>query len=202
MRSHLRPPALRAAAPLALALAVAATPIAPARAQSSPPPMPMQTPGPMTTPIPTLSPAPTITPQPMMTSPAPTQSALAAVSPTPVPTPVNPPENALITQRVRATFVAWQHDRVNRKAYTSYAGGTYDPAYIAIVQPILAIGPPQTLTYETATLLLGDVVYRYRITGTTGTVSILYSLDPSGRTDGVVFTPGDFRAAGNTPAAQ
>jgi hypothetical protein len=201
MRSHLRPLALVAAAPLALALVVAAAPNAPADAQSSPMPMPMQSSGPMASPTPALSPAPMITPQPMMTSPAPTPSALAAVSPTPIPTPVNPPENALITQRVRATFLAWQHDRVDRKAYTPYAGGTYDPSYVAIVEPILEIGPPQTLTYETASLLLGDVVYRYRITGATGTVSILYSLDPNGRTDGVVFTPEDFRVD-SSPAAK
>jgi hypothetical protein len=170
-----------------------------ARAQSTPPPVPTPMPAASTSPTPALSPAPLNTYAPMRIaarSPAPGQSATAAVSPTPIPTPVNPPENALVTERVRRTFVAWQRGHVDRKAYSPYAGGTYLPAYVAIVQPILNIGSPQTVTYQTATPLLGDIVYRYEIAGSGGAISMLYALDQDGRTDGVVFTPEIFRVGG------
>ncbi len=76
------------------------------------------------------------------------------------------------------------------------AGGAYDDAFVAVVAPDLAaIGPLQSVRYRTASLLLGDVVYRYDVTGASGVVSVLYSLDPSGKTDGVVFTPQIFRSS-------
>jgi hypothetical protein len=53
----------------------------------------------------------------------------------------------------------------------------------------------QSVQYRSASLLLGDVVYRYDLTGASGAVSVLYWLDPRGKTDGIVFTPLIFRSA-------
>lgn len=128
-------------------------------------------------------------------NPAPVNSPASAASPTGL-APVEPPENPLITKRVIDTFNAWQRGHIDRTTYSPAAGGTDNDALIAVVAPDLrAIGPLQNVRYRTASLLLGDVVYRYEITGASGVVSVLYSLDPNGKTDGVVFTPQIFRAS-------
>jgi hypothetical protein len=113
-----------------------------------------------------------------------------------MPMAMEPPENPLVTKRVSETFNAWQGGHIDRKTYSPAAGGTYDDAFVEVVEPDLkAIGPLQSVRYRTASLLLGDVVYRYDITGASGVVSVLYSLDPNGKTDGVVFTPQVFRSS-------
>jgi hypothetical protein len=117
----------------------------------------------------------------------------ASAMPAPTADAANPPENPLITARVRQEFLAWQGGRINRSTYSPDAGGTYIDAYVSIVSPSLAIGGVQTVRYQTASLLLGDIVYRYEITGPSGAVSVLYSLDSRGKTDGIVFTPEIFR---------
>ncbi len=126
-----------------------------------------------------------------------TPGATTAAPPTNLPAaapPANPPENPLVTTRVRDAFLAWQSGRIDRKTYSPNAGGTYSDPVIAQVSPDLnAVGAPQTVTYRTASLLLGDLVYRYDIVGATGTVSVLYALDMNGRTDNIVFTPVIFR---------
>ena len=112
----------------------------------------------------------------------------------------NPPENQLVTTRVREAFTAWQSGRIDRKTYSPDAGGTYDDALVQAVEPDLAaIGTLQTVTYRTTSLLLGDFVYRYEITGASGVVSVLYSLDQRGKTDGIVFTPRIFVGTPTTP---
>jgi hypothetical protein len=176
--------ALRAAAAasltLATALAVLASGGVPARAQA---------PAPVMTPVPPMSPAPIATPMPMMTP------ALASPSPSPSPSASSPPENTLVTARVRDEFDAWQRGRIDRKNYSPYAGGTYIDAFVAQVQPDLAAaGAVVSLQYRTASLLLGDVVYRYDVVCSTGVFSVLYSLDPQGKTDGIEFTPQIFRS--------
>jgi hypothetical protein len=138
-----------------------------------------------------------VTPGPVMT-PAPPMRPLPAASPsTPLlPTAAPAPENALVTARVRQAFNAWQHGRIDRTEYSPAAGGTYIDAYVAVVSPDLtAIGPLQSVQFRTASLLLGDLVYRYDITGSAGAVSVLYALDARGRTDGIVFTPLIFRSS-------
>jgi hypothetical protein len=162
-----------------------------------------QTPGPATSSPPLMTPAPVLTPVPVMTparvttpAPAPMMSASPSASPSALPTATQAPENALVTARVRQEFTAWQRGRIDRKTYSPTAGGTYDDSIVAVVSPDLtAIGPLQSVQYETASLLLGDLVYRYTATGSTGSVSILYALDQRGRTDGIVFTPLVFRTA-------
>lgn len=147
------------------------------------------TPPPMITPPPVMTPAQVTTPVPVMSA-APSPSASAS------PTATAPPENALVTARVRNEFNAWQRGRIDRKTYSPEAGGTYDDAVVAVVAPDLrAIGPLQNVQYRTASLLLGDLFYRYDLTGSSGTVSVLYALDQRGRTDAVVFTPLIFRSA-------
>jgi hypothetical protein len=127
-------------------------------------------------------------------TPAPMMTPLPAASPSPLPTTPPVPENPLVTARVRQAFTAWQHGRIDRKEYSPAAGGTYIDAYVAVVSPDLtAIGPLQSVQYRTTSLLLGDLVYRYDISGSTGAVSVLYALDARGRTDGIVFTPLIFR---------
>jgi len=130
------------------------------------------------------------------TAPAPS----SAEPPSALPTPANPPENPLVTARVTKEFLAWQRGHIARSGYSPQAGGTYINAFVALVAPDLqAIGTPQTPVYQTAALLLGDLVYRYEISGTSGAVSVLYSLDQNGKTDSIVFTPLVFRAGSATP---
>jgi hypothetical protein len=135
---------------------------------------------------------PTLTPSPAAgSSPSPAPAPLAA--------PDNPPENPLVTARVRQEFLDWQSGRIDRARYSPEAGGTYADAFIKLVQPDLAeIGAPQTVTYRTTSVLLGDFVYRYEISGNSGVISVLYSLDGRGKTDTIVFTPKIFSAP--TPA--
>ncbi len=178
--------AAAAALTVATALAFLASGGAPARAQV---PAPVIT-APVITPVPYTSPAPIVTPMPMM-SPA-----MMSPSPSPSPSPSasTAPENTLVTARVRDEFNAWQRGRIDRKTYSPYAGGTYIDAFVGQVQPDLAAaGPVVSLQYRTASLLLGDLVYRYDVTCSTGVVSVLYSLDPQGKTDGIEFTPQIFR---------
>jgi hypothetical protein len=141
------------------------------------------------------TPAPAITPAPL---PSRSSSPAPSASPSAFPTTALVPENSLVTARVRREFDAWQRDRIDRKTYSPTAGGIYSDAVVAIVEPDLAaIGPLQTIDYHSTSLLLGDLVYRYDISGSAGVVSVLYSLDDRGRTDGIVFTPQVFRATGN-----
>jgi hypothetical protein len=122
------------------------------------------------------------------------------MNPSPAPTPPNPAENPLVTARVRQEFLAWQQGHIDRKTYSPEAGGTYMNAVVAQVQPdLVAIGTPQAVTYETTSLLFGDFVYRYDVTGTSGVVSVLYTLSDRGKTDGIVFTPKIFAASTPTP---
>jgi hypothetical protein len=145
---------------------------------------------PSATPAPVVTP---ITPAPIMT---PAASPSASPSALPIETPV--PENALVTARVQQEFNAWRRGRIDRKTYSPTAGGTYDDAVIAVVSPDLAaIGPPQTVQYRTASLLLGDLVYRYDISGGQGAVSVLLALNQRGQTDTIVFTPIIFRTTAN-----
>jgi hypothetical protein len=124
----------------------------------------------------------------------------SAAPPSPLPTPANPPENPLVTARVTKEFLAWQHGHIDRSGYSPEAGGTYINAFVALVAPDLqAIGTPETTVYQTAALLLGDLVYRYDITGTSGSVSVLYSLNQNGKTDSIVFTPEIFRTGSAAP---
>lgn len=156
-----------------------------------------QTPTPVTTPGPAMSPGPVMTAAPMATV-MPIATPLMSPSPaaSPIPTPSNPPENTLVTARVRAAFEAWQRGGIDRKAYTPDAGGTYIDAFVEVVKPDLAaIGPVQSVTYQSAALLLNDLVYRYDVTGPSGDISVLYSLDQAGKVDGIVFTPLIFRSA-------
>jgi hypothetical protein len=175
-----------------LALALLASAAGAARAQTPGPTVtapPMTTPAPVVTPIPAMTPARVTTPAPVMTA-APSPSAL----PSPLATPTQAPENGLVTTRVRQEFDAWQRGRIDRKTYSPAAGGIYDDSLVAAVSPDLtAIGPLQSVQYQTASLLLGDLVYRYTATGSMGSVSVLYALDQRGRTDGIVFTPLIFR---------
>lgn len=121
----------------------------------------------------------------------------SASSPTPVPAASAVPENPLVTARVTKEFLAWQRGKIERSSYSPFAGGTYDDALVAVVAPDLrAVGAPQSTTYRTASLLLGDLVYRYDVAGTGGTISVLYFLNQAGQTDGIAFTPRIF-----TPAA-
>jgi len=159
-----------------------------------------QTPGPgagppLTTPAPVMTPTRIVTPAPMMSAqPSPSNSPSA--SPSPLPTAAQVPENPLVTARVQQEFNAWQRGRINRKTYSPQAGGTYDDSVVGVVSPdLIAVGPLQGVQYQSAALLLGDLVYRYVATGSTGSVSVLYALDGRGRTDGIVFTPIIFRAA-------
>jgi hypothetical protein len=148
-----------------------------------------QTPGPAPSP-PLMTPAPAITP----TRPSP--SASASASPSPLPTAAQVPENPLVTARVQQEFNAWQRGRIDRKRYSPQAGGTYDDSVVGVVSPdLVAVGPLQSVQYQSAALLLGDLVYRYVAIGSTGSVSVLYALDGRGRTDGIVFTPLIFRPA-------
>jgi hypothetical protein len=180
-----------AAAPALIALLALS---APAGAQVPP----AQPPGPALSPAPVVTAMPMMTPMPV-TTPVPTPGMSPSPSPSALATPANPPENTLVTDRVRDAFLAWRTERVVRSQYSPDAGGTYMPAYVAVVAPDLtAIGPLQTVTYQTASLLLGDVVYRYSVTGTNGAVSVLYSLDPNGKPDDIVFTPLIFRTAPTT----
>jgi hypothetical protein len=129
------------------------------------------------------------------TSPGPAISASPAASATPYPMAANPPENPLVTERVRHEFEAWQRGHIDRTTYSPNAGGTYINAFVQVVKPDLAaIGPLQSVQYLTASPLLGDVVYRYDVTGTSGAVSILYLLNGHGKTDLIVFTPQIFGA--------
>jgi hypothetical protein len=138
----------------------------------------------MMTPAPVMTPAHVMTPAPVMTA-----------APSPSPTAPPAPENPLVTARVRQEFNAWQRGRIDRKTYSPAAGGTYDDAVIGVVSPDLtSAGPLQNVQYQTASLLFGDLVYRYEATGSNGSVSILFSLDGRGRTDGIVFTPLIFRS--------
>jgi hypothetical protein len=159
---------------------------------------PSATPAPVVTPVtpaPIMTPASVMTPVPAMT-PAASPSASASPSALPTATPV--PENALVTARVQQEFNAWLHGRIDRKTYSPSAGGTYDDAVIAVVSPDLAaIGPLQTVQYRTASLLLGDLVYRYDINGSQGAVSVLLALNQRGQTDSIVFTPIIFRTTAN-----
>jgi hypothetical protein len=124
----------------------------------------------------------------------------SSAPPSPFPTPANPPENPLVSARVTKEFLAWQRGHIDRSAYSPEAGGTYIDAVVAVVAPDLqAIGAPQTTVYQTSALLLGDLVYRYDITGTSGAVSVLYSLNQNGKTDSIVFTPQIFRNGPATP---
>jgi hypothetical protein len=133
--------------------------------------------------------APSATPAPVVTP---------AASPSALPTATPVPENALVTARVQQEFNAWLHGRIDRKTYSPSAGGTYDDAVIAVVSPDLAaIGPLQTVQYRTASLLLGDLVYRYDINGSQGAVSVLLALNQRGQTDSIVFTPIIFRTTAN-----
>ena len=117
-------------------------------------------------------------------SPAP--SATPASAPTAVPTPANPAENPLVTARVTRTFSAWQRGHINRADYSAQASGTYIDALVQQFSPDLAaLGAVQSIRYQTASLLLGDVVYRYQINAASGAVSVLYALDPNGRLHGV-----------------
>jgi hypothetical protein len=105
-----------------------------------------------------------------------------------------------VTARVSREFAGWQRGHIDRATYSPQAGGTYIDALVNLVSPDLtAIGPLQTISYRSASLLLGDLVYRYDITGPTGAVSVLYSLDARGKTDGIVFTPLIFRTAPAAP---
>jgi hypothetical protein len=115
-------------------------------------------------------------------------------------TPTQAPENPLISERVRHEFLAWQRGRIDRATYSPDAGGTYDNAVVQSTQPVLAeVGPPDAVIYRSVSALLGDFVYRYDVTGPTGWVSVLYSLDANGKTDGIVFTPQIFRTPPPTP---
>jgi hypothetical protein len=132
---------------------------------------------------------------PASQAPAPAPTSSPAASPAAYAPPTNPPENPLVTARVRSEFLAGQNGHINRATYTPQAGGVYIDALVRIEQPDLAaIGPPQTVTYQTASLLFGDLVYRYDVTGPSGVVSVLYWLDDRGKTDGIVFTPKIFAA--------
>jgi hypothetical protein len=135
-----------------------------------------------------------VTPPASIPTPAP------ANNPSPLPTPVTPPENPLVTTRVRSEFDAWQRGHINRSTYTPMAGGTYINALIGQVQPDLqAIGAVQTVSYETVSVLYGDFVYLYDVTGTTGEVSVLCALDDRGKVDDIVFTPRIFVAPSPSP---
>jgi hypothetical protein len=134
-----------------------------------------------------------------MRAPSPAPSAFPSPSPSPSPTstPQQPLENPLVTERIRREFLAWQGGRIDRATYSPDAGGTYDDALVASTRPVLVdVGTPNAIIYRETSLLLGDYVYRYDVTGTTGWVSVLYSIDANGKTDGIVFTPQVFR----TPA--
>jgi hypothetical protein len=153
-----------------------------------------QTPSPLVTPAPAMSPGPT-SPGPIMTPmPMATAMPMMSPSPSPIPTPSNPPENSVVTAQVQAAFNAWQRGHIDRKLYAPYAGGTYMDAYVQIITPDLTpIGPAQTVTYQTASPLVDDMVYRYEIAGSSGAVSVLYSVDANGKIDNIVFTPEIFR---------
>jgi hypothetical protein len=143
------------------------------------------------------------TPASAVTSPAttaPVAPSPSAAPPSAIATPANPPENPLVTTRVRQEFLAWQRGRIDRKTYSPPAGGTYIDALVNVVSPDLtAIGQVQSVQYRTASFLLGDLVYRYDVTGASGVVSVLYWLDARGKTDGIVFTPQIFRSATVSP---
>ena len=133
-------------------------------------------------------------------TPSPAPSSSPSSSPAPISATENPPENPVVTSRVREAFAAWQRGRIDRTTYSPEAGGTYDDALVKVVEPDLAaIGATQTIAYRTTALLLGDFVYRYEITGASGVVSVLYSLDQRGKTDGIVFTPRIFMRTPTTP---
>ncbi len=136
-------------------------------------------------------------------SPAPAMRPPPAMSPgaaTPPAPPANPPEDTLVTARVRHEFDAWQSGRIDRATYSPNAGGTYIDAFVAVVSPDLAaVGPLQSVQYQTSSQVLGDTVYRYDVSGTSGVVSVLYLLDARGKTDLIVFTPRIFRSVPPSP---
>jgi hypothetical protein len=125
-------------------------------------------------------------PFPASAAPSPAPSAPAASA-----APASPgPEDPAQTARMRAEFLAWQGEKIDRTHYTAATNAALTDAIVAQVAPHLSdAGALSAFTYAKAEAYNGGFVYTYTATCAKGNIAMMVSFDTDGKISVIHFAP-------------